>query len=358
MITVVLGGQYGSEGKGSVVSWLARLHKYDLVIRTGSPNAGHTFLSPSGELIKLRQLPCTMLFQNTDVYIPAGAVINLDVLKDESARMRASGYKGTVHVSRFAAVIDEHEAREQEKLITSGTTGEGVGATRAAKCLRQAKLIKDFWAHDRSSAWSVQHILGDPNKNILIEATQGFGLSMDGDAYPNVTSTNLDTYRVLSDAEVPFGVHQIEPWVVLRTFPIRIAGNSGFLFNETSWPALRAKYGNHIPDEQTTVTKKTRRVGEFDSTLSANACRRCGSAKIVLTFVDYVFPKIRETGVTDEVNHWLLHLEGMLSHPVDYLGIGIGELIPRFYMSKEDKAYMDRVQKNPSNCHIDSSMPD
>ena len=332
MITVVLGGEYGSEGKGSIVSWLAKNNAYDLVIRTGGTNAGHTFKGRNGELFKMRQLPCSWAFQNTPIYIPAGAVVDLDILEKEAKLVRENGYTGQIHVSPYSAVISS-ENRNAEEEIETGTTGAGVGATRAKKCLRKAELVKDFYeaVGFTNSQVQVQHLLKSKIKNILIEATQGYGLSLDGSRYPYVTSANLDTYRILSDAEIPFGVHQVQVWLVLRAFPIRIAGNSGYLFNETSWAELRKAYGEHIPDEQTTVTKKTRRVGEFDPTLAKEAVVRCGANVIVLTFVDYVFPNVKETGVTAEIDHWLCHLEGKAGLHFDYLGIGTGELVPRLY---------------------------
>jgi adenylosuccinate synthase len=329
MITIVIGGQYGSEGKGSVVSWLAQHNQYDLVIRTGSPNAGHTFKALDGTLHKMRQLPCTWAFQDTPIYIPSSAVINRGVLDKEIGLVYGNGYKGDIWVSPQVAVIDEEEARKSETFILTGTTGEGVGYTRAQKCLRRAHLNGDFAVS--YSAGDALHILSNRSKNILVETTQGFGLSLDGPNYPYCTSTNLDTYHLLGDAEVPYGVHQIEVWLVMRTFPIRIAGHSGFLFNETSWEKLRAQYGNHIPDEQTTVTKKTRRVGAFDPSLAYNAIKRCGANNLVLTFMDYIFPNIGKTGVTTEISHWLDHLEAQVGagKKFDYLGVGIGELIPR-----------------------------
>ena len=57
MIDIVMGGQYGSEGKGSVVSWLAAQKKYDLVIRTGSPNAGHTFKGRTARFLRCGSCP-------------------------------------------------------------------------------------------------------------------------------------------------------------------------------------------------------------------------------------------------------------------------------------------------------------
>jgi adenylosuccinate synthase len=344
MIIVVLGGQYGSEGKGSVVSWLVRQFVFDLVVRTGSPNAGHIFKTEDNELFKMRQIASSWYYaKDTPIYIPAGAVVNKSVLINEVKLARENGYQAPIFVSPQASVIDE-EAMKVEQAITTGTTGEGVGATRADKCLRRAKLVKgdkDFMPNSPLNDLfnpdgkidEVQHLLSNPQKRILIEATQGFALSMDWEKYPYCTSTNLTTYRVLDDAEIPFGVHQVYPYLVLRTFPIRIAGSSGDLFNETSWQKLRERYGDHIPDEQTTVTKKTRRVGEWDSHIAREAVRRINPEAIFLTFVDYVFPELRQTArVTAEINHWLLHIEASIGRSISMLGVGIGDFVSRLYV--------------------------
>jgi adenylosuccinate synthase len=346
-IDIVIGGHYGSEGKGSVVSWMAQQKKYDLVIRTGGPNAGHSFLTgkPGDKnrvLYKMRQLPCSWAFQDSDLYIPAAGLIDPEVLVKEMHWLMDAGYKGTLHINSRTAVIVE-DAKKAERSISSGTTGEGIGATRAAKCMRQVALFKDFTNSLSSklldpfqdgiteqsqidSELQIERILKDSGNNILIETTQGFGLSLNGKHYPNVTSTDLDTYHLLGDAEIPYGVHDVKVWLVIRTFPIRISGKSGFLFNETTWENLRSRYGAHIPDEFTTVTNKMRRVGEFDHTLTKDAIRRCGPKEIILTFFDYVFPNFRETGWTKDMFHYLSHLEAMIDAQITYVGVGIGEI--------------------------------
>lgn len=346
-VDIVIGGHYGSEGKGSVVSWMAQQKKYDLAIRTGGPNAGHTFISgKAGDAnrvtYKMRQVPCSWAFQDTDLYIPSAGLIDPEVLVKEMHWLMDGGYKGTLHINSRAAVIVE-DAKRAESTIASGTTGEGIGATRAAKCMRQVALFKDFTESLSSkllepfqdgiteqsqidSELKMEHVLKDGRNQILVETTQGFGLSLNGKQYPNVTSTDLDTYHLLGDAEIPPGVHDINVWLVIRTFPIRISGKSGFLFNETTWENLRSRHGNHIPDEFTTVTQKMRRVGEFDHSLTKDAIRRCGPKHIVLTFFDYVFPDFKQTGWTKEMLHYLGHLEAMIDAQISYVGIGVGEI--------------------------------
>ena len=330
MITVVLGGQFGSEGKGSVVSWLAKNRKFDLAIRTGGPNAGHTFYTKAGELFKMRQLPCSWDAQPTcPVYVPSGGILNRHVFGAEVHAMHSRGFTGNVLVSENAAVIDEETATSLEADIRTGTTGEGIGGTRALKCLRKAKLAKDYKDLQRHtvSPGTMTAMMDDESKSILVETSQGYGLSLDGRFYPFVTSTNLNPYAVLSESEVPWGRHETEVWMVLRTFPIRIAGNSGPLYGETNWSHLQKRYGGHIPEEQTTVTKKTRRVGEFDVLLAQEAMRRCQPDVVVLTFFDYLFPETAEDKFSPQAYSALLEVEQKIGHKVNYVGVGIGKLL-------------------------------
>lgn len=346
-VDIVIGGHYGSEGKGSVVSWLAKENRYDLAIRTGGPNAGHTFIDGTGHIYKMRQIPCTWAFQDTDVYIPASGLIDLEVLEKELHWLYEFGYHGKVFINPRASVITE-AIKHKEASITTGTTGEGIGATRAAKCLRSVPLFRDVperfkegfapfldgWTESevQQEERRLQHIMANRDKQILIETTQGFGLSLNGPEYPYVTSTDLDTFHLLGDAEIPHNRNKdVCVWLVIRTYPIRIAGNSGYLFNETSWAELRRKHGDHIPDEFTTVTHKMRRVGDFDPELTWRAVQRCGPENIVLTFFDYVFPDSAKWSDdtqkwTKEMHHYLVHLEALINAQITHVGVGIGRI--------------------------------
>ena len=331
VIDLVIGGQFGSEGKGSVVSWLSKsqARPFDVSIRTGSPNAGHTFKA-GGSLVKMRQLPCSWFEQKDNVlYVPAGAVINEEVFYAEVEMVNSRGFAGRVLVSPQAAVISEG-AGEVEKAIRTGTTGEGVGYTRGQKCLRQAILAKDC---DRlkpfvpsPSDWLYQALMKD-SYHLLVESTQGFGLSIDYWHYPFCTSTNLTPYRILDDAEIPWGAHRVNIWMVLRTFPIRIAGNSGPMWLETTWDELRKKHGSHIPEERTTVTNKVRRVGEFDVLQAVDAVHRCRPNNVVLTFFDYLYPNVKVTGLTQQMKQVLSDLSFKIEHRITHVGVGIGEVL-------------------------------
>ena len=82
---VVVGGQFGGEGKGKISAFLTRKEEIDICIRCGGPNSGHTFVAEDGRTVLLRQLPTGYIRPNTRLLIPAGALIDLEVLKHESS---------------------------------------------------------------------------------------------------------------------------------------------------------------------------------------------------------------------------------------------------------------------------------
>ena len=81
-LTVVVGGQYGSEGKGKVTSYLALRDDVDIVVRCGGPNSGHT-VDLDGKRYELRSLPAGFVNQKSRLLLAAGSLINPEVLLTE-----------------------------------------------------------------------------------------------------------------------------------------------------------------------------------------------------------------------------------------------------------------------------------
>ena len=78
---IVMGGQFGSEGKGKVSAHITLSEEIDICVRCGGPNSGHSFLTDSGSRLLLRQLPTGVVRPSTRLLIPAGALIDLAVLQ-------------------------------------------------------------------------------------------------------------------------------------------------------------------------------------------------------------------------------------------------------------------------------------
>lgn len=267
--TVVVGGQYGSEGKGKLVAYLAHTNRVDVAIRCGGPNAGHS-VTCNGSLKIVRQVPAAVICPKTRLLVAAGALVDPPIILQEIKRFGLG--KQRIGVDGFAAIISrqhkEHEdLLELRKRVSS--TLSGTGAATSSKILREPRLklarqIPRLSKYIVDVATEVNKAYDD-SKNIVIEGTQGFGLSLHhSQMYPFVTSRETSASNFLSEAGLsPRCVQQII--MVLRTHPIRVAGHSGPLEKETSWGAISKSSRSPIElNEFTSVTKRLRRVGLFE----------------------------------------------------------------------------------------------
>lgn len=304
MIQVIVGGQYGSEGKGALIAHLARTTAYQWAVRGGGSQAGHTFWMAGKKVV--RQIPVACVIgPSCRGYIGPGAVIDLEVLNEEVERF---GVADRFDVHPAAAVIEPiHKKRESYAQSIPGSTREGVGACRAARALRQTLPIKDVprgfmrfridrdlsvYDHMLRSAKSSGHM-------VMAEGAQGFGLSLWHGAYPYVTSADTTPAAVLAECGLPV-LETTSIVAVVRTYPIRVAGNSGPLQNEVKWSDVG------VEAEITTVTKRERRVGlwewsEFHRMLSVVA-----PSEVALMFCDYVDPNVVNAATATNPPDWSL----------------------------------------------------
>lgn len=317
--TIVIGGQFGSEAKGKVISFLA--NEFDVAVRTGSPNAGHTVFK-DGEVFRLQQIPATFVNPNCILCIGAGALINPDILEKEVENTKT---KNRLFIDPQAGIIEEkHLLQENELVKKIGSTGKGCGAALADRIWRKDfKLAKDVLRDYQFT--NVAELINrsiDEGKNVLVEGTQGFGLSLYHGIYPFVTSRDTNAANFLTEAGIsPRLVDEII--LVIRTYPIRVAGNSGPLPNELTWEELSKRVGKKI-EEITTVTKKVRRVAEFDIESVKKAIMVNRPTQIALQFLNYLFP--RDEGknswdfLSQEARNYVENLERDLQVPITLIG--------------------------------------
>jgi adenylosuccinate synthase len=204
---------------------------------------------------------------------------------------------GRVWIDETATSLEpRHRIAEANVLMEGTSTRKGIGQARAERAMRQAPLIAErvddqLWPSG-AVVGNLQSLLRDLNRggaNILIEGTQGYVLGQHAGYYPDCTSWDCRAVDFL--AAVGLAPQPVEVWLVARTYPIRIAGGSGPLPNETSWDRLG------LEPEITTVTKRVRRVGDWNpewvkASVEAN-CAPDQSVKIALTMVDYWYPELR-----------------------------------------------------------------
>lgn len=134
---VLVGLQYGDEGKAKIIDALAP--GYDVIARfNGGANAGHTIDTPQGR-IALKQLPSGVFHPHAELYIGSGCAINPWKLADEIKQLHEMGIslEGRLHISARAALVQPHHiAMDRRGSGTIGTTGNGIGPCYADRALR------------------------------------------------------------------------------------------------------------------------------------------------------------------------------------------------------------------------------
>ena len=304
-LTVLVGGQYGSEGKGAVAAHIA--NEYQVHVRVGSPNAGHTIYW-RGEKHVMQSIPCGWINPNATIVIGRGALLNMKQLMKELVHIMQyyPDFKSRLLIDAKAGVLDER-FHEQEGGVNGemhrriGSTGEGVGPARIARLERDPQKfhlfedVADEWGLEECVAYDTPNYIvarQNAHDNILIEGTQGSALSLLHSHWPYCTTIDTNASGIIAEVGIaPTRVTNV--LMVIRTYPIRVAGNSGPMENEISWEELSRRTGMELC-ERTTVTKKVRRVAEFDDKLFRNSCILNAPTELALTFADYVDPLIKD----------------------------------------------------------------
>lgn len=333
--SVVVGGQYGSEGKGKVALHVARTSRATVVVRVGGPNSGHSAADSSGNLIGLRQLPAAALAESTLVVLPAGNLVDCEILLREIELLRLDPKRLVIDA---AATVIQPQHREEEARLglieRIGSTGSGTGAALRARIERAKNHVlagdcpelRRFVTPYANSMLREQLELGN---RVVIEGTQGFGLSLwHSGHYPFATSR--DTTAANFVAEAGIAPHDVDDVVmVIRAFPIRVGGDSGPLTNEIDWPTL-AREANLPANfvELTTATKRVRRVARFDPDVVRKAIVSNWPHRVVLNHVDYVDPDAMKMGLSQKARHFVESVESEIERKVDLVGLGPDTLIP------------------------------
>jgi len=328
-ITVIIGGQFGSEGKGKMVSYLCKRNEFDVVVRCGGPNSGHTITYGNGQIV-LQSIPAGVVNEKTKLLLAAGSLIDLGILFEEIDRFNLN--PNMLGIDQNAAIIEEgFKYKEQELKERIGSTGSGTGIAVSKRVLRDddLRLAKDIPELQDylvcTSDEVMDYHLND--KNVAIEGTQGFGLSVyHSSCYPKATSRDTTASAFLSEVGIsPLEVSNII--MVTRTFPIRVSGNSGDLPKEISWEIIQKDSGYPCAiKEFTSVTKNLRRVGRFDSRIIKKAISVNRPTEIALMGSDYLdFENkglIHFNELTQKTIDFIHHLENELGVKINFIGTG------------------------------------
>ena len=329
---VVVGSQWGDEGKGKVVDWLSE--QADIVVRfQGGHNAGHTLVI-DGSTYKLSLLPSGVVRQGKLSVIGNGVVLDPQALLDEIGRLAQQGVKVTPQSLRIAEnvplILPLHQEldaiRESSNTLTRiGTTRRGIGPAYEDKVGRRAIRLMDLadlpalapkierlLAHHNAlrrglgldevkrqaveqhlagiapkvlpymdSVWSLLDQKRREGKRILFEGAQGALLDIDHGTYPFVTSSNT----VAAQAATGSGLGPGAVGYVLgicKAYTTRVGEGPLPSEQKGAMGRLMGERGREFG----TVTGRPRRCGWFDAVLVRQTVRNSGINGLALTKLD------------------------------------------------------------------------
>ena len=333
---VVVGTQWGDEGKGKVVDWLTD-HAQGVVRFQGGHNAGHTLVI-EGKKTALNLIPSGVMRPGVRCYIGNGVVLNAEHLLVEIDKLEAGGLEvsSRIMVSEGCPLILPYHqrldlAREAKRGAAKiGTTGKGIGPTYEDKVARRALRVLDLFYPEvfaeklrenldyhnfvltryfggeavdfqatfdgaMTTAQRVLPLVGDVSaalhavnrrgENLLFEGAQGSLLDVDHGTYPFVTSSNCVAGAASAGAGVgPNMLHYILG--ITKAYTTRVGAGP---FPSELDIESEGSIGHHLSTvgcERGTVTGRVRRCGWFDAALLKRSIQINGVSGLCITKLD------------------------------------------------------------------------
>lgn len=337
--TIVMGAQWGDEGKGKIVDYLVATGDYSAVVRyQGGANAGHTVVTPDGTEFKFSLLPSSILHPEVESVLGNGVVVDIEQLVKEITNLPydLSSSQNFLLSDQAHVVIPAHKLRETVGEISEriGTTKKGIGPCYVTKAERTGIRVQDFMMDSKSFlkayttaylaalgkhldihlsearahlskrmkrealdlqemfrehledyvgrvSWHLNRRL-DAGQQILLEGAQGSMLDLDHGDYPYVTSSNPTAGGACVGAGVsPMRISRIIG--VVKAYSTRV-GEGPFpseLRDLELAEKIRSEGG-----EYGVVTGRARRIGWLDLSALKDAAMINGFTDLALTKVD------------------------------------------------------------------------
>lgn len=323
--SILVGGSFGDEGKGKCITYLCYNDKPDIIARAGvGPNAGHS-VEFKGDKYGLRLTPSGFFHKDAKLLIGAGVLVDPQVFIHELDYLNKYDVKGRTFADYRCAIIEEkHKEQDRASDYLSkkiGSTGTGCGPANADRVNRIAKLagdVDELKDYITDVPKEVNEALDD-EKDVFIEGSQGFGLSLYYGTYPYVTSK--DTTASTAAADVGVGPTRIDEVIVVFKSYITRVGAGPFKTEISQEEAEKMGL-----EEYGVVTGRRRRVGTFDMDLAKEACMINGATQIALTCVDRIFKEYERvkdySKLSGEVKRFIEEIEEGTGVPVTIISTG------------------------------------
>lgn len=329
-LNILIGGQWGDEGKAKVVDFLSK--NVDLVVRCqGGANAGHTVYH-NGKKYVFHLIPSGILHENKVCVIGNGVVFDPEAFMEEILALEKSGidYKNRLKISSLAHVIMPYhklldQMRESKRKKPIGTTGRGIGPCYSDKAGRNGIRVSDlfcdsfadkvknnleyfnflFTQYYQTNPLSAQDIIKqyqeyakkikdfvaetpyligkalDANQTVLAEGAQGLGLDLDFGTYPFVTSSNSSVGGAITGSGAnPKHIDKI--YGIMKAYLTRV-GEGPFPSELTDAAGDYLREKGH---EFGATTGRPRRCGWFDLPFAKYSTMINGFTHIIFTKLD------------------------------------------------------------------------
>lgn len=336
---VVIGTQWGDEGKGKIVDWLTD-HAQGVVRFQGGHNAGHTLVVGQGDaqrVYKLNLVPSGIVREGVNCFIGNGVVLDVAHLINEIATLEKDGLTVTsrLKVSPGCPLILNHHvaldtAREAKRVVKIGTTGKGIGPAYEDKVARRALRVYDLFYPQRFAEKlrevmeyhnfvltqylgakavdfnqqydaSMQHAIAlkplvadisaeiyaanARGESLLFEGAQGTLLDIDHGTYPYVTSSNCIAGQASGGTGV--GANMLHYVLgITKAYTTRVGGGPFPSELDIETEGVPGHQMSRKGQEIGTVTKRKRRCGWFDAAALRRSARINGLTGLCITKLD------------------------------------------------------------------------
>jgi adenylosuccinate synthase len=319
---IIVGGFFGDEGKGKIVAHVAHKDKPSIISRGGvGPNAGHTVTVGDKEY-GIRMIPSGFVYPEARLMIGSGVLVDPNVLKKEIEQLDVDD---RVYIDKRCGIIEEEHIRQDkgnEHLSkTIGSTGTGCGPANVARVNRIAKQAKDLPELQKyliDASYEINSAL-DRGENVILEGTQGFGISLYFGTYPFVTSKDTSASQIAADNGV--GPTRIDDVVVVfKAYPTRVGeGPFGTEMSKEESKRLGIQ-------EFGTVTHRERRIGCWDGEMARYSAMVNGCTIAAITGIDHVDPECfgatEYSQLTEKALEFIRQAEKDIGAPVKLISTG------------------------------------
>jgi adenylosuccinate synthase len=320
--TVIVGGFFGDEGKGKIVAHVAHQDHPSIISRGGvGPNAGHTVKMGEKEY-GVRMIPSGFVYPDARLFIGTGVLVDPRVFFNE---VNMLGVKDRIFVDARCSIIEDKHIEQDKasdylaKII--GSTGTGCGPANVDRVMRvahQAKEIPELKDYLIDVPLEVNTAI-DNDEVVLLEGTQGFGISLYFGTYPFVTSKDTSASQIAADNGVgPTRVDDVI--VVFKAYPTRVG--EGPFGTEMS----RDESHRLGIEEYGTVTHRERRIGVWDGKMARYSAMINGCTNAAITGIDHIdeacFGATSYDQLTRKAKDFLVQAEKDIGVPVTLISTG------------------------------------